>query len=95
MKVHELKTWPRWFKRLWSGEKRFEVRKNDRRFHVGDTLFLREYIKHPITSHYTGRRMRFVVRHVWKDLPGITDGYVILDLACPIQIDKWGNRVGL
>lgn len=39
----ELKTWPVYFDALWSGEKTFEVRKNDRGYKVGDRLILREY----------------------------------------------------
>lgn len=39
---HELKTWPVYFEALWSGRKRFEVRKNDRGFKTGDRLVLKE-----------------------------------------------------
>jgi len=42
--LHVLKTVQPYFEALWSGEKRFEVRKNDRGFQVGDSLCLREYI---------------------------------------------------
>jgi hypothetical protein len=40
---HELRCWPEFFCSLLSGEKTFEVRKDDRGFRVGDTLWLREY----------------------------------------------------
>lgn len=40
---HELKTWPRYFAAVASGYKRFEIRKADRPYAVGDTLVLREY----------------------------------------------------
>jgi len=40
---HTLKIWPRYFDRVISGEKTFEVRKNDRDFQNGDTIRLREY----------------------------------------------------
>lgn len=42
-RVHELKTWPEPFERLWAGDKRHEVRKDDRGYAVGDLLILREY----------------------------------------------------
>ena len=36
--IHELKTAPVYFNRSWSGEKLFEVRKNDRHFQKGDSI---------------------------------------------------------
>lgn len=58
--IHDLKIWPEFFSRLESGEKRFEIRKNDRGFSVGDTLLLREF--EPVRGRpggdgtYTGNR---------------------------------------
>lgn len=43
MKVHELKTWPIYFNQIKSGNKTFEVRKNDRDFMEGDRLILKEW----------------------------------------------------
>lgn len=40
---HELKIWPKYYARVKSGEKTFEVRKNDRDFQAEDTVTLREY----------------------------------------------------
>ena len=40
---HELKCHPEYFYRICSGQKSFEIRKNDRDFQVGDTLILKEY----------------------------------------------------
>lgn len=45
MKIHELKVHPSYFIPLCTGEKSFEVRKNDRDFQVGDVLHLRPYNK--------------------------------------------------
>lgn len=58
--VHDLKIWPRHFEALLSGQKTFEVRRDDRDFQVGDILLLREWIPgtdaslNPIAG-YTGR----------------------------------------
>lgn len=43
MTTHYLKTWPEYFKAIKSGEKKAELRLNDRDFKVGDTLILEEY----------------------------------------------------
>lgn len=41
--IHELKILPEYFKAVVSGEKTFEIRKNDRPFHKNDLLALNEY----------------------------------------------------
>ena len=43
MKTHELKTLPEYFEQVWNGNKRFELRKNDRDFQENDILILKEY----------------------------------------------------
>jgi hypothetical protein len=43
MKMHELKTENPWFTDMWNGEKKFEVRKDDRGFQKDDILWLREF----------------------------------------------------
>lgn len=49
-KIHELKILPEYFTAVTSGIKRFEIRKNDRGYNVGDILRLNEYEK----GKYTG-----------------------------------------
>lgn len=51
--IRELKSWPKFFEKVLSGEKTFEIRINDRNFHVGDLLLLREW--DPETKQYSGR----------------------------------------
>jgi hypothetical protein len=53
MTVHELKIWPEFFTEIQKGQKKFEVRRDDRKFEVGDLLHLKEW--EPLTKKYSGR----------------------------------------
>lgn len=53
MMKHKLKILPKYFEDVCSGKKNFEIRRNDRDFHVGDKVLLQEYILD--THSYTGR----------------------------------------
>lgn len=69
---HELKIWPQHFADIASGLKRYEVRKNDRVFQLGDELHLREWDPEPAT--YTGRFCLVRIIHVtdstsWDFIP--------------------------
>lgn len=44
---HELKCWPVYFQRVWTGDKTFEVRLDDRGFQRGDRVVLREWDPKP------------------------------------------------
>lgn len=41
--IHDLKITPKYFDDVWNGIKRFELRKDDRDYQIGDTLLLREW----------------------------------------------------
>jgi hypothetical protein len=78
MRTHDLKCWPAPFAAVLSGEKKHEIRVDDRGFAVGDVLHLREWdptpIKVPITAWstvmtdgwagYTARSLRVRVTHL-------------------------------
>ncbi len=80
MKIHELKTICRYFKEVWDEEKRFEVRKNDRNFKVGDLLLLRELFIHPNNgnTNYTGCEVLVLVEYILSDVDYCKEGYVII-----------------
>lgn len=77
--THVLKTWPEYFQAVRDGRKRFEVRKSDRDFSVGDLLVLVEW--DPQTGQTTNETER---RHVTYLLPGgqfgIEAGFVVLGI---------------
>jgi len=80
--IHELKTWKEYFKLVLSGEKPFELRKNDRNFLIGDKLILKEIDKE--SNLYTGRTMHRRITYVLKGADavdfGLKEGYCILAL---------------
>lgn len=78
IKTHELQTWPQYFEMMQDGSKKFELRKDDRGFEVGDVLYLREY--DPETNTYSGRTLSFIIQVIVRDAPqfGLMPGYAIL-----------------
>jgi len=75
MKYHQLKTHPQYFQAVRAGTKKFEFRKNDRNFEVGDRVILKEY--NPKTKRYTNQMLQIQITYVLKDYDGIEDGYCI------------------
>lgn len=78
MKDHELKVWPKYFEAICSGEKPFELRKNDRGFEVGDRLLLHEY--NPETEAYTGRVAIRAISYVLQDEAWLQPGVCCLGI---------------
>ena len=78
---HELKTWPIYYDAIASGTKRFEIRKDDRPFRVGDTLLLREW--EPRSETYTRRRCAVRVTWILRDAEyfGLQRGFVAMSIV--------------
>lgn len=78
MATHELKIAPRYFNDVLQNGKRFELRKDDRNYQVGDELILSEYVD----GHYTGRSFspKRPIQYILRDCPeyGLKDGYCII-----------------
>ena len=75
MKKHDLKTLPEYFWAVIEKRKPFEVRKNDRKFKVGDVLVLREWTE---KKGYTGRAVMRTVSYILDDPEYCKEGYVVL-----------------
>lgn len=69
--THELKTINPYFEDIYSGNKRFELRQNDRNFQVGDRVNLNEYIPH--RDQYTGRTITAEITYI---LQGYNDSII-------------------
>lgn len=80
--VHELKTWIEYFQFMVSGEKSFELRKNDRDFRAGQELMLKEYDKE--SEKYTSRILHCKITYVLKgeqaESFGLKEGFCIMGL---------------
>lgn len=61
---HVLKAWPTYFAAVVDGRKRFELRRNDRDFAVGDVLRLVEWIPGTSYGNATGRVFRVRVTYL-------------------------------
>lgn len=74
---HDLKILPQYFEAVKTGEKKFELRKNDRDYKVGDEIHLEEWEP---AGGYTGRDIVKEITYVLKDCErfGLKDGYCII-----------------
>ena len=78
-KHHNIKILPEYFNQVVSvsgGKKRFELRKNDRDYQVGDTVTLEEWQPE---KGYTGNAITVEIQYLLKDCPeyGLMPGYCI------------------
>jgi len=79
MRRINLKTWPEYFRMILTGEKNFEVRKNDHDFKVGDVLVLKEW--DPAARGYTGYEVEREVTYILQGGQfGIDPGFCIMSL---------------
>ena len=79
--THELKIMPEYFEAVALGNKTFEVRKDDRKYNVGDTLVLQEYSGHSLT----GREITAMVTYILRDRNYCKDGFCILGIKIAQQ----------
>jgi len=79
--THELKAWPEFYDAILKGDKRFELRKDDRMppFKVGDTLRLREWTW--ATGDFTGRELSMNVTYLLRGRPWLAPGYVAMSVT--------------
>ena len=83
-KFHKLKIWQPFFVEIISGLKRFEIRKDDRDFQVGDTLSLFEWS--PDTQRYTGLFANFRITYKLAGGQfGLEEGYCCLGIVPSLQ----------
>lgn len=74
--LHELKITPEYFSAVSSGEKNFEVRRDDRAYAVGDILKLKEYKGHS----FTGNEVTVGISYILRDRNYCKEGFCILGI---------------
>lgn len=75
---HELKILPAYYDAVLWYRKGFEIRYNDRDYNPGDKLILQE---HTPENGYTGESVTRTVGEVFRALPGLQPGYVVLQFV--------------
>lgn len=95
--IHQLKIASNYFDDIVAGRKTFEVRKNDRDFHVGDFLALNELTPHECNEKHehleTGRSVLMYVHYILDDPAYVKEGYVIMGIeACSVDIVGIANE---
>ena len=73
---HSLKILPEYFNAVEGGDKKSEIRYNDRNYRVGDILSLREW-----DGDYSGRHIEVRITHILDDEKYLQNGYVMLSIA--------------
>ena len=79
--THHLKTWTEYFWAVVRGDKKFEIRVNDRDYKVGDILVLEEY--DPTRERYTGNRLHRHVTYMLDDPHFVKSGMVCMSISRP------------
>ena len=84
MKIHELEITPSYFEDVVRERKKFEVRKNDRGYKIGDYLRLREYdTEYQI---YTCREVVVKIIYMLENFVGLKENYVVLGISAPERL---------
>lgn len=84
-KTHELKIYPKYFEAILDGKKTFEIRKDDRDFHVGDNVVLKEWDN----IKYSGREIHTIIKYMLDDaFIGLAEGYVAFSFGILKIIDR-------
>ncbi len=92
--IHQLKIESTYFRQIVEGNKTFEVRYNDRDFHVGDYLGLNEITDHPCNRSgerkETGNFVLVKVLNLFDNPVFVKEGFVIMSIRpCTVKEVEW------
>ena len=98
--IHALKIEPNYYEDIKSGDKSFEVRKNDRNFCTGDYIALNELSD--TRDEYTGRSILVKITSIVNDERFCKEGYIVMGLRkCFImengkthtEVGRWERKI--
>lgn len=78
LRIHRLKIMPEYFRAVQRKLKRFEIRKNDRGYKVGDGLLLQEFKD----NQYTGKELNAVITYMTDYAQ--RKGYVVMGIEVSV-----------
>ncbi len=78
LRTHKLRTWPAEFKAMKAGLKKFEWRRDNRKFKVGDMLILNEW--NPKVKDFTGNFLIVKITYILREKFGCPKGYCIMSI---------------
>ena len=78
IKYIEKKILPEYYRAVYSGEKTFEIRKDEDDIQVGDVIVLREYDGEKYTGYVIKANITYVLRNCTEY--GLMNGYCILGI---------------
>lgn len=73
MKTHEVKSWPEHFEAIKSGVKTFDLRRNDRDYHVADVLHIKEWNPDIVANKVAGLTGRGIIKKITYVMQGVSD----------------------
>ena len=83
--THTLKTWPEYFIEIEKGRKKFDLRKEDRLFEIGDKIILQEFDP---GDGYSGKEIEKVASYILRGpVFGLKKGHCIISLEDFSQTD--------
>ena len=86
-KPKRLKILPQYFEEVIKGNKRAELRLNDRDFKVGDIYELEEYDG----KTYTGRSVTVRITHILEGFEGLTKGWCMFSFVTLVEVRLIGS----
>lgn len=93
--THILKCWPEYITEIIEGRKLFEVRVDDRtpKYNAGQRLHLKGWNQK--TQSHTWHSVTVEVLAVFRNLPGVLPGYVVMSIKTPEVADTLSPHVRL
>lgn len=85
-KIHTCKSWPHFFDAIVKGDKKHDLRHNDRDFAIGDILLLQRY--DPFAGKYTGEECKVKVTYITSNDTPCAFSSAVLDRSyCILSLE--------